>query len=459
VIFVGALISATLAGIVYALFFVWPKWQENQAVEALGQAIRARDFAEMSAAIERLNEMHAGAAAIDPLTEAMYDEDSEVVGMAIDALRLVSAGPEMLVPALLKAIDKSGNWATIWSDLGDKAIPPLIKALNDRRNAATRANAARSLSYLGCDIGPAVPSLADALKDVAASVRDASARSLGEIGAQAVPAIPSLIIALNEDDERLYTKEAGPALRSVVKSLTKIDAYETAIPNLIEGMRHKSASIRWGVIRYGVLDIESDDESLVDALTVALTDVNEDVRRLAAYGLGKYGPKSMSAVAALRSAMNRRETRAAAIISLRTIDPRSVPDAAIVEALQDKTAYYQTRERAIQLVRTCEPEAQRDAIPTLIELLREHYFGSFAEGVLVEMGAQAVPALVGSLKNWTVKHEAMKVLRKMGAHAGAAVPALIEAMDDIMLVDEAIAALDEIGPSAQQCPSNDQFDL
>src|SRR2546423_3678715 len=100
--------------------------------------------------------------------------------------------------------------ATVLATAGKSAVPALIKALQNGRNATLRERAAEVLGLIGEDAGGAVPELIKALKDKTNEVRAAAATALGGIGPGAKAAVPELIKMLkNADDAQREHAAAG----------------------------------------------------------------------------------------------------------------------------------------------------------------------------------------------------------------------------------------------------------
>lgn len=111
-------------------------------------------------------------------------------------------------------------------------------------------------------------------------------------------------------------------------------------------------------------------EGAVLALTTALKDHDVDIRRIAASGLGQFGPKAKTAAPALVAATrdSDRGPRFSAVNSLAKVGAEpSLVVPAFVQVLKDKDKG--VRELAVQLLGSLGPDA-KDAVPALSEMFK-----------------------------------------------------------------------------------------
>jgi HEAT repeat protein len=137
----------------------------------------------------------------------------------------------------------------------------------------------------------------------------------------------------------------------------------------------------------------------VPMLTDSLKDDSAEVRAHAAYALGEIGPPAQSAVKELVGLLK---------------DP--------VEAV---------RRQAIRALLRVKPDP-RVVVPACMKLLEDSDAGVRVRVLhaIAEAGPEAVPGLIQALKNDNAAYWACLALREIGQPAKAAVPALIEKLDD-----------------------------
>jgi HEAT repeat protein len=96
----------------------------------------------------------------------------------------------------------------------DYTVPGLVKTLKGDKDPNMRYWAAESLGHFGREAKPAVPDLAEALKDQDKMVRMGAAYALAEIGPDASDALAPLQVAL-QDPEKEVREAAVYALKHV----------------------------------------------------------------------------------------------------------------------------------------------------------------------------------------------------------------------------------------------------
>ena len=226
---------------------------------------------------------------VDPLIEALKDEDEVVRGWA--AWSLGEIGDLNAVDPLIKALKDEDEWvraeaASALGNIGDsKAFDPLIVALNDE-DEVVRGRAASALGNIGDP--KAVDPLIVALKDDDRVVRWEAASALGNIGDP--KAVDPLIVALKDDDSVLRW-EAASALGNI--------GDPKAVDPLIVALKDDDWAVR---MRAAEALGNIGDPKAVDPLIVALRDDNSIVRRWAASALGSIGdPKAVDALSYMAS--------------------------------------------------------------------------------------------------------------------------------------------------------------
>ncbi len=307
------------------------------------------------------------------------------------------------------------------------AIPALVRGLN---LAVTRPDAT------GTVIARKLRGLLDATDD-----RSFLAYARENIGKDvAKPAHPDVIAALIAYlDQRLETPK---------------DQLKQNLPILLAALNHPDPRVRAEAAN-ALGSLGADAQPAVAQLTQLLSDPNRTVRAKAARALVEAGP---DAVPALVSALKDKKSRPYAAAALTEVRP--IPDAA-VNALIDNLKEPEPEQRgAVQsalitlgpvavgpLIGTLKDKTRRDsaaltlgrmgksaeaALPDLMEGLNDPdaTFRISSHQALVHMGPSAVPQLIQALKDPSdrVWYSAVLALGKIGPAAKSAVPALMEAM-------------------------------
>ena len=186
---------------------------------------------------------------------------------ACQALRAIG---EPAVPALLKALDNRayqrwhGNICSTLGKIGDKkAVKPLIRVVQERKDNDLRRAAMFALGQLGRSAAAAIPVLTAAFKDESPIIR---------------------VIAV-----------------SVIRRIEPKTPRSTLVPVLVEA----AGADDWEASRIA-LSILTDIEGVraVDLLASYLKHANDAVRRKAAESLGSLGPKAREALPALIDALD-----------------------------------------------------------------------------------------------------------------------------------------------------------
>ncbi len=197
--------------------------------------------------------------------------------------RLLGRGDEDLEVATFEIIRR----------IGPPAIPLLADLLRDERNSIRR-NAVDVLIDLAPDTERIQPALRRALRDEDSQVAGDAARALGALGKRASPSVRALVETLSHEDAyvRVYAAEAlasvGPKAGVATRDLAR------ALGDPIPG-------VRWAAGE-ALASIGPDAQSAVPQLIEALKDEFLYVRICAARALGSLGPKAQTAREALRTA-------------------------------------------------------------------------------------------------------------------------------------------------------------
>ncbi len=211
-----------------------------------------------------------------------------------------------------------------------------------------------------------------------------------------------------------------------------------------------------GMLSCGVAaSVETD----VDRLIAALHDTDEAVRITAIERLGRLGPKAAPAMPALQTLL-REGSPAVRAYSARTLgrigetaEP-AVPE--LIRAFGDPEPA--VRRTAVEAVGHIRPDAQV-AVGPFVRLMEDSNPAVRLRALhtLAEYGEAAVPALVELLEEDRAAYWACLVLNQIGPDAKTAVPALAERVSDerAEVRREAILALAEIGEAA--APAADEI--
>ena len=345
---------------------------------------------------------------------------------------------ELRVQTLIRQLEDSnpgvcGPAAYELGQIGPAAVaaaPALIETFT-HKDGYVRGSAAEALRKIGL---VAVPALIEALKNKHLGVRGGAAYVLGQIGPEARAAVPALIQTLEDTDEYVRGTAAdalakiGPvAVKELIAVLHDTNpsvhvrggaAYvlgqigpeaEAAIPALIEVLKdqHGHVYVR-SVAADAIGRIRLGAESAIPELTKALHDPNGEVRSGAAYALSEIGPEARAAIPTLIEALNAQHehVRGSAANALMKIGPVAVP--ALIEALKNEHSEVGVRGGAAYVLGQIGPEAQA-AVPALIEALEDKGVSARRRGVYVH-------------------RQAASALGRMGPEGRAAFPALVEAV-------------------------------
>jgi outer membrane protein assembly factor BamB/HEAT repeat protein len=177
--------------------------------------------------------------------------------------------------------------------IGPPAIPLLAELLRDE-SAAVRRSAVSELVDLAPHTESIQPALRRALRDEDVEVAGDAARALGALGKRASPSASALVRTLSHDDPyvRVYAAEAlasiGPSAAGVTAALAK-------------SLNDPMPGVRWAACE-ALASLGPAAQPAVPQLIEALHDEFLYVRIFAAGALGSIGPKAQAAEAALREA-------------------------------------------------------------------------------------------------------------------------------------------------------------
>ncbi len=416
-----------------------------------------------------------GRAAVPALREALLDESCGEAAARI--LGLIGPRASDAVPDLITILDRRlspttvrGHAAFALGRIGEPngaIVPALIAALTDSKTEV-RERAAEALGGMGSSAREALPALASALKDDEASVAIRACLALSLIGDEG--AAKPLLAAFQ--DKRSEVSVA--ASQAIWRLGPKADPVVLALLSLAQGPVEKTAPARNLLASLG--------PHIVPVLVEALSNDQAARREAAADALGRMGPPARTAVPALLKSLKDKSPAVALMAAMALAEIDSTRGGAAVKVLTDAldnpgavlalanlgpiasaavgdliSALKPRRQTADQrLVRLHAQLALArigtSAVPALIEALKDK-----REGVAPSAGAalgwvlpppkQAVSALRTALKN-DRGHAAIyaDALGQFGSVAQAAVPDLMELLNDATSRANAAVALVRIDP-------------
>jgi HEAT repeat protein len=256
-----------------------------EALEALPVLLEnLSDDWDLAEAISRI-----GSAAVPALLAAIEKTDEKKSHLIVKALGMIAAKSRDLIPKIEKLLGHAESRIRIAAAdaLGGidpkakESVPGLTTTLADD-DAGVRLAAARALfSIQGSEAGSAIPVLAQALKDENPETRRDAASALGDFGGAGKTALPALTPVLKDADGGVRSAAAWAIAR-----ITGGQASQSAIEVMISVLKDKEPRARQDAARF-LGDVGTDARSAAAALTAALDDENEDVRKAARESLGK----------------------------------------------------------------------------------------------------------------------------------------------------------------------------
>jgi HEAT repeat protein len=418
----------------FMLFHI--SWQARDAMAALQstalgpltEAIEDDDPQVRSRAIDTLGRMeHRAKPALDKMIAALQQPNAPFKSIADAAGRI---GPEAKhLEALFDGAEQMAKAATSMNDrerargafgpavaaIGEAGVGRVIRALDDRREAV-RETAMWALYYLGPKAAPAMPTLIAKLNDGDTLAPEV----LGAIGPKAEAAIPHLIRRLEHDE--WARPRSGFAIihhSACARALARIGS--PAIPALREGLKHKNDLVRAGCV---IALEEMDVKAMVplSAIEPRCRDEHPIVRAHAMLALVKHG----------------------------LAEEQLAP---ILIRLQDDAHYGVASIARRELVRLGRLDDLFDAAERMARAAtsasdRERAAATYGHAI-GGVDEKRVDRVIRALddRRETVRATAMWALYYLGPKAAAAVPKVIERLNDGDPV--APQVLGEIGPEAK----------
>lgn len=316
------------------------------------------------------------------------------------------------VPPLLEELSKGRPFqAEAAAALGQAGFAaPLADAMTAHKSERVRAGAARALARIGPEALDHVPALMAAAKDTDPHVRHEAVLALGAIGRPAAAAVPTLVAALTDGDHvvppgaAIALGQIGPEAEAAAAALC--EALGSAAPDL-------RAQAQAALVAVG--------PGAVPALREALKSPNPTVVTLAAQAVGRIGPKARAAVPDLLTAfgagnLDVKYATAETLTTLQARAPGAVPALALAVGHPD----LKVAATAATLLR----ELKADTPAVVAALVNR-----------LELPRTAAP------ESFALHQLLVRSLGDVGPNARPAVPALLVALDDAALTDDAARSL------------------
>jgi HEAT repeat protein len=241
--------------------------------------------------------------AVKLLVDSLKDSDRRVRAAAARGLQELELPHETLVDAFTTLLaDKDpevrGNVVDALSTLGVKALPKLIKALE---NDDMQSLAVEVIRRLGPQAKDAVPALILELKDPDPAYRQEVEFALAAIGPEAKAAVPALL------EHMIDSKEEPKDRYTACYALGKIGpAAAVAVPALRQNMAGDDKFLKVASV-WALLHIQPEDRPLkalaVPLLAKALEESERDLVKVeVATALGAIGPTAQAAIPTLEKA-------------------------------------------------------------------------------------------------------------------------------------------------------------
>ncbi len=357
----------------------------------------------------------------EALVELSKDENKVMREFAIEALGKI--GTQRTVPVLMGALQDPAKYVRYAAAelLGRGEAVPVLKEMIKEKVKELRYSAAEKLGGIGDE--EAIPVLAEMIRDGDVN-RVHSALQILDRKFRGKKIIPVVAEAFAVDNRNVQTRAIG--------ILGDIGGEDT-IPAFMEAFKSPNSGMRGEVVH----ELRKFGSKAIDVLATALNTPDKTLRRHIIDAFIKLNSKEATPVL-IKIALHddSGEVRFAAVEALRFIgDENAAP--ALVQLLGDpvKRVCYEAASALGDLGR-------KEAIPTLLEMLREFSSGGLCEGKYKELkcygtsmrlgkiGKEAVPELEKLIKDPYV------VLRRFAADALGRIggeearPALLKALKD-----------------------------
>jgi HEAT repeat protein len=415
---------------------------DPRAIEPLLEALADQDADVRSGSAKSLGLLHA-TEAVEPLLNALEDENHGVRASAARSLGAL-ADARAVVPLVIALRDGYAAVREASSDslgsIGAPALDLLISALKDS-DGAVRKGASEALIVMG---GPACEALVAALRDP--QLRGIAGGMLGQIGG--TRAVEPLVAALSDDNDQVSraaadtldllawspdSGEGGAAYWAAKGQWQKcVEIGRPAVEPLIGALKHHDPAVRQLAAR-ALGDIG--DTRAVEPLIAAMRG-REDLRAIAATALGQIDDirAEEPLLAALKDGAS--NVRAAAARALGRLGDVAAVER-LIAALKDHESV--VRGAAVEaLGEIGDPRAVEPLIGCLKGREDVRVAAAVALGVIGD--ARAVEPLIVALKDWRVCVPAAEALARIGAPAAVPLVATLNDRNDAVR-DAAVEAL------------------
>jgi HEAT repeat protein len=353
------------------------------------RALRTKDAAVRRNAAQLIMELGPNARGVVPaLSELLKDPDKENRWWAAIALESIGPPAKEAIPALLQAME--GGEQILWErhapdalvSIGPSAIAPLTKAIKENKSATVRAGAAHALGVLANENRDCVATLLEAMKDEDPLVRRQVAWGLQAVRPASNDILRALVQLLEDKDEKVCEDAAAWLATQADKRPWggKADM-GPFVPQLLKAAESLKGAPRAYVLR-ALGSVGAKDPKVLPTLIERLKDSDDIVVGQTLDGLRQYGPGAESAAAALAELLK----------------TRGPPNMANGGSIQENVA---------QALAVLGPKAAKDALPVLMDTLRDKKSKDlrFRAEVAIALGAMgpaakdAVPVLADELKS------------------------------------------------------------
>jgi len=241
-----------------AIALSWIGPRAKSAVPALTRQLADKDSEARDGALTAIGRMGPLAKEAIPQLRALLAKDGRTDTAA--ALRLVGADPDSFVPTLIVNLSSDHSAAMELGQLGDPAIPALLKALKDK-HAGTRKNAAYTIANMAGwgkltkNREAVAQALIELAQDKDREVAWHATQAIGSVHAAPNHSVPALIALLKHPDDSVAEKAA--------ESLGEFGAAaQVAVPALIEllGKGKDESDAAYAIRQIGI------DEASADAI-------------------------------------------------------------------------------------------------------------------------------------------------------------------------------------------------
>lgn len=317
--------------------------------------------------------------------------------------------------------------------------PHLLRMLDDD-NAEVRQAAFTALSQQGNEAAPAFPRLFELLEHADATRRAQAARTLNATHPKTRSWLERLITMLDDP-----SADVRNAVTDCLAAWTDRRMAVAAGPRLVLALRDPDHTVRiqaaWTL---GALSVHT--HQATEALRAGMRDADPSMRNRALSALFVPAGAALFPEIVQRARSDPdQNVRTAAINALWHGGEQAVP--VLVSFLRHANA--DVRSAALQSLHNLGPKA-RLAVPHLLADL-ESFAGNGVQALAAIGDVNAVPKLVELLAHRELRAPALSALQSFGADAGAALPKILEMLDDqAELRQQALLALLTIGGDQEE---------